>query len=95
MKQSIHPGASVWKDTQQYREGSNPLAIHFENKAEPKPVRSVTKAFRATKNCHLTNWLENHSPFPSYGIDEHPVVMNKNRLTLGRSMEGLFQKHPE
>lgn len=53
MKQSIHPRASVWKDTQQYKEGTNPLAIHFENKAEPKPVGSVTKAFRATKNVTL------------------------------------------
>lgn len=71
------------------REGSNPLAIHFKNKTEPKPVRSVTKAFRAMKR-HLINWLENCSPLPSYGIDEHPVFMNKERLTLGRSMEGLF-----
>lgn len=50
---SPSPRASVWKDTQQYKEGTNPLAIHFENKAEPKPVGSVTKAFRATKNVTL------------------------------------------
>lgn len=48
MKQSIHPRASVWRDTQQYREGSNPLAFHFQNKSELKPVQDVTKVFIAT-----------------------------------------------
>lgn len=83
MKQSIHPRASVWKDIQQLREGSNPLAIHFQNKTEPKPVQNGTKAFRATK-LHFMNWLENCLPFSSSDIDEHPVLPNKDRLMLGR-----------
>lgn len=48
MKQSVQPRASVWRHTQQYREGGNPLAIHFQNKSELKPVQNVTKAFSAT-----------------------------------------------
>lgn len=28
------------------------------------------------------DWLENCFPFPSYGTDEHPVFMNKDRLPL-------------
>lgn len=60
MKHSVHPGPQFGKTHN--REGSNPLAIHFQNKTEPKPVQSVTKAFRATKH-HRTNCLENWSPF--------------------------------
>lgn len=55
------PGPQFGGKHKQYGEGSNPLAIHFQNKAEPEPAWNVTRAFRATKP---TLWIGWRTVFP-------------------------------